>query len=143
MDEKKIKILETTFAEVKAAQDAAASLFYERLFAHDPSLRPLFTSADMAAQGRKLMAALSFTVGALRKPDALVPVLENLGVKHVPYGVTREHYATVGAALIETFSLYFGERFTGEVRAAWAEAYGLVSGVMMSAAYGELEVAHA
>ena len=49
MDEKKIKILETTFAEVKTAEDVAAALFYERLFVHDPLLRPLFTSADMAA----------------------------------------------------------------------------------------------
>lgn len=142
MDEKKIKILETTCA-VKTAEDVAAALFYERFFVHDPSLRPLFTSADMDEQGRKLMAALAFTVGALRKPDTLLPVLENLGIKHVPYGVRREHYAMVGAALIETFSLYFGERFIGEVRAARTEVYSLVSGVMMSAAYGKLEVAHA
>jgi len=143
MEERTIQILETTFAEVKSVQDTAAALFYERLFVHDPSLRRMFTSTDMGAQGRKLMAALAFTVGALRKLDALVPVLRNLGVMHVPYGVERKHYATVGAALIETLALYFGDRFTQEVRAAWSEAYALVAKVMTTAAYGEDEAAPA
>lgn len=143
MDDRKIALLETTFAEVKGVQDIAAALFYERLFVNDPSLRRLFRSADMTSQGRKLMAALAMTVGSLRKLDMLVPVLESLAIKHVDYGVERQHYETVGAALIETLSLYFGPRFTSEVRATWIEAYQLVAGVMMRTAYGEMEVVHA
>ncbi|KQV43964.1 MULTISPECIES: globin family protein [unclassified Rhizobium] len=137
MDDRKIELLETTFAEVRASQDAAAALFYERLFVNDPSLRRLFNTSDMAAQGRKLMAALALAVHSLRKLDALVPVLEGLAVKHVGYGVEPAHYDTVGTALIETLSLSFGERFTAEVRAAWTETYQLVAGVMMRAAYGQ------
>lgn len=135
MDDRKIALLETTFAEVRASQDAAAALFYERLFVNDPSLRRLFTASDMAAQGRKLMAALSLAVNSLRKLDALVPVLEGLAVKHVTYGVERNHYETVGKALIETLSLSFGDRFTAEIRNVWTETYQLVAGVMMRAAY--------
>lgn len=135
MDDRKIALLETTFAEVRASQDAAAALFYERLFVNDPSLRLLFTASDMAAQGRKLMAALSLAVNSLRKLDALVPVLEGLAVKHVTYGVERNHYETVGKALIETLSLSFGDRFTAEIRNVWTETYQLVAGVMMRAAY--------
>ena len=135
MDDRKIALLETTFAEVKASQDASAALFYERLFVNDPSLRRLFTASDMAAQGRKLMAALALAVGSLRRLDTLVPVLEGLAVKHVTYGVEQGHYETVGTSLIETLSLAFGERFTDEVRAAWTETYQLVAGVMMHAAY--------
>lgn len=139
MDDRKITLLETTFAEVKRVQESAAALFYERLFINDPSLRRLFTSADMSAQGRKLTAALALAVGSLRRLDTLVPALENLAVKHVDYGVERQHYDIVGRALIETLSLYFGARFTSDVRAAWLEAYNLVAGVMTSAAYGEME----
>lgn len=135
MDDRKIALLETTFAEVRASQDAAAALFYERLFVNDPSLRRLFTASDMSAQGRKLMAALALAVNSLRKLDALVPVLEGLAAKHVTYGVERGHYETVGKALIETLSLSFGERFTAEIRNAWTETYQLVAGVMMRAAY--------
>ena len=135
MNDHKIALLETTFAEVRASQDAAAALFYERLFASDPSLRRLFITSEMTAQGRKLMAALSLAVNSLRKLDTLVPVLEGLAVKHVTYGVERGHYETVGKALIETLSLSFGERFTAEVRSVWTETYQLVAGVMMRAAY--------
>lgn len=135
MDETQIAILETTFAEVHAAEAAAAKLFYERLFANDPSLRRLFGEADMNEQGRKLMAALALTVASLRKLDTLLPVLKKLAARHVDYGVERAHYETVGTALIETLSLFFGARFTLSVRVAWLNAYALVSGVMMSAAY--------
>lgn len=134
MDNDKIILLETSFAEVTLAKEQAAALFYERLFANDPSLRSLFDQSDLQAQGKKLMAALGFVVAGLRRPETVVPTLENLAVRHLEYGVKDAHYATVGTALIETLALYFGSRFTLELRAAWVEAYGLVSTVMRGAA---------
>ncbi len=134
MQDHQISLIEDSFAEVFAAKDDAAALFYERLFVLDPALRRLFHTADMAAQGDKLMQALAQVVGSLRALDATVPVLETLAVRHVGYGVKDAHYAEVGTALIETLSLYFGRRFTPELRAAWTEAYGIVAGVMRAAA---------
>lgn len=134
MNEQTIRILETTFAEVARKREAAAALFYERLFALDPSLQRLFLNADMKDQQIKLMAALGFVVGGLRDLSKVVPVLESLGAKHVAYGVEDQHYETVGAALLQTLSLAFGEQFTPEIRAAWTAAYGTVSGVMIEAA---------
>ena len=80
------------------------------------------------------MAALALVVGKLRQLDEVIPVLENLAVKHVAYGVEERHYATVGQALIQTLSLAFGEGFTPELRGAWLTAYGAISGVMIAAA---------
>lgn len=134
MDEQTIRILEATFAEVARNKDGAAALFYERLFALDPALRQLFLNADMREQQVKLMAALGFVVGSLRDLSRVVPVLEDLGARHVAYGVEDRHYETVGAALLQTLSLAFGEQFTAEVRAAWSAAYGTVSSVMIEAA---------
>jgi hemoglobin-like flavoprotein len=110
---------------------------------NDPSLRRLFRSADVTSQGRKLMATLAMTIGSLRELDTLAPMLESLAVKHVDYGVERRHYDTVGTALIETLSLYFGARFTRDIRAVWIEAFQLVAGVMIGAAYGKMEAVHA
>ncbi|OAP34545.1 hemin receptor [Sinorhizobium glycinis] len=134
MQEQDIILLETSFAEVAKVKEDAAALFYERLFVNDPALRPMFEHADMREQGRKLMAALSLVVGALRRLDAMIPALEHLAVKHVEYGVRHAHYATVGKALIETLSLFFGPVFTQEMRAAWTKAYDVVSGTMIAAA---------
>ena len=83
MDDRKIALLETTFAEVKASQDTSAALFYEQLFVNDPSLRRLFTASDMSAQGRKLMAALALAIGSLRRLDALV---------HTASGITGSNF---------------------------------------------------
>lgn len=134
MDENTIRMLERSFAEFAKGKEAAAALFYERLFALDPSLRALFTRTDMKAQQMKLMAALGLVVGKLRLLGDVVPVLEALAVKHVAYGVEERHYETVGTALIQTLSLFFADRFTPELREAWLGAYGTVSGVMVAAA---------
>jgi hemoglobin-like flavoprotein len=134
MDEQTIRLLEDSFAEVMKIRQEAAALFYERLFALDPALRPLFSETDMRSQEMKLMAALAMVVGKLRRLDEVLPVLETLAVKHVAYGVEERHYATVGEALIQTLSLAFGDRFVPELRTAWLTAYGAISGVMIAAA---------
>lgn len=139
MQADQIKRLEDSFAEVLSVKEVAAALFYERLFIHDPALKPLFAGTDMAEQGKKLMAALNLVVGSLRDLGRVVPTLELLAVRHVGYGVTDAHYDTVGAALIETLSLYFGERFTPELRADWSGAYQTVASVMIAAAHRAAE----
>jgi hemoglobin-like flavoprotein len=139
MQETEIIMLENSFAEVLSVRDDAAALFYERLFVNDPSLKHLFLQADMREQGKKLMASLALVVGALRKLEMVTPTLKTLAVKHTGYGVRDEHYATVGTALLETLSLFFGERFTPDLRSAWAGAYGVVSAVMIEAANEQVE----
>ena len=140
MQETEIIMLKSSFAEVFGVRDDAAALFYERLFVNDPSLKQLFLQADMAEQGKKLMAALALVVGALRNLEAVTPALKTLAVKHTRYGVRDEHYATVGIALLETLSLFFGERFTPALRSAWTGAYATVSAVMIEAANKQQEL---
>jgi hemoglobin-like flavoprotein len=128
-----IALVQRTFADVLPMADAAATLFYERLFVLDPTLRPLF-HGDMQVQGRKLMAMLHTIVVGLSRPEELVPIVRQLGVWHRGYGVTDAHYATVGAALLWTLEQELGERFTSEVKAAWTGAYTLLANTMRAAA---------
>jgi hemoglobin-like flavoprotein len=134
MDEQTIRTLETTFQEFARNREGAAALFYERLFALDPALKPMFAGADMPGQHTKLMAALGFVISSLRDLGRVVPALETLGAKHVAYGVEEAHYQTVGTALLQTLALTLGDRFTPENRAIWTSAYGVVAGVMIEAA---------
>lgn len=131
-----INRVQSSFRQVTALGDAAAELFYARLFAIDPALWPLFKH-DMKSQGRKLMTALAFVVGGLNSPEKILPVARALGIKHVAYGVERSHYATVGKALIETLEAGLGAAFDEATRAAWVKAYALLSGTMIEAAYTE------
>jgi nitric oxide dioxygenase len=129
-----VTLVQDSFAKVVPIKDAAAGLFYGRLFETDPSTKPLFAKADMAEQGQKLMATLAVVVGGLSRPDTVVPAAQALARRHVGYGVTPAQYATVGAALLWTLGQGLGEAFTPEVEAAWTAAYTLLSGVMIEAA---------
>ena len=110
-------LIQASFQRVLAIADVAAELFYGRLFELDPALRPMFRG-DMATQGKKLMNALKLIVNGLDKLEQLVPALEALARRHVNYGVTDEHYETVGAALIWTLQRGLGDSFTPSVAAA-------------------------
>jgi hemoglobin-like flavoprotein len=127
-------LVEQSFRLVAPIAEPAAAIFYRRLFELDPALRPMFAGADMASQGRKLMAAIGFVVGNLRRPEALLPAVAELGRRHAGYGVQPAHYATVGAALLDTLQVGLGEAFTPALREAWAAAYGLLAEVMQRAA---------
>ncbi|NDP47269.1 MAG: hemin receptor [Sulfuriferula multivorans] len=129
-----ITLIQQSWAEVITIQDTAAGLFYQRLFALDPAVRPLF-KGDMQSQGKKLMQALGFIVNSLARLDELVPVAQDMARRHVGYGVEAAHYDTVGAALLWTLEQGLGGRFTNDTRDAWAEAYATLSQVMKDAAY--------
>ena len=128
-----IKLVKKSFEQVRPMGTLATELFYSRLFQLDPSLRPMFKH-DLKAQAAKLMAALTLAVNGLDRPETIVPALQNLGRRHVAYGVSDEHYYTVGEALLWTLHQALGDEFTPEVKAAWTETYYLMAGVMKEAA---------
>jgi hemoglobin-like flavoprotein len=128
-----IALVQQSFAKVLPIRETAAALFYDRLFAIDPSTRPLFRR-DMAAQGAKLMAAIATIVRSLDDLEPMVDRIQALARRHVQYGVTDAHYASVGAALRWTLEQGLGADFTAEVRDAWASAYDMLSSTMLEAA---------
>jgi hemoglobin-like flavoprotein len=126
-------LVQESFAAVMPIADDAAALFYRRLFELDPSLQRMF-KGDMTEQRRKLMQMLTAAVKGLDRLDQLVPVVEDLGRRHVGYGVADAHYDTVGAALLWTLEKGLGNAFTPEVKDAWIAVYGLLAGTMKNAA---------
>ena len=128
-----IELVTTTFAKVAPIADQAAELFYGRLFEIDPTTPPLFEDTDMTEQGKKLMQMLSVAVGSLGKLDALIPQVEALGARHINYGVTKDQYGTVGAALLWTLEQGLGDAFTDDVKAAWTTVYTTLADVATSA----------
>jgi len=127
------KILRSTWIKVLTAGDAAGEMFYRRLFELDPDLQPLFGSADMTAQRKKLIQSLSLVINSLSDPEPLEGYLEALGRRHVEYGVCDRHYDTVEVALLWTLEQVLGEAWNEAVRDAWSDAYRVVAEVMKSA----------
>ena len=128
-----IELVQASWRQVMPIADAAAQLFYTRLFTLDPSLERLFRG-DMKEQGRKLMSMIGFAVKSLTRLDDLLPGLRALGQRHGGYGVRDEHYGTVAQALLSTLQEGLGEGFTPEVKDAWVAAYTVLATTMKEAA---------
>lgn len=128
------QVVRETWKQVTPVADAAAAMFYSRLFEIDPTTQPLFEGKDIAEQRRKLVASLTMAVNGLDDLDALVPVIQDLGRRHVDYGVEDMQYDSVGAALLWTLEQGLGEAWTPQAAEAWTEVYQLLAKVMLDAA---------
>jgi len=133
MTPRQIELVRESFAHVEPIADAAATIFYRRLFDLDPSVRSLFAATDMAGQRRNLMQTLTVVVRGLDRLDDLAPAVEALGRRHASYGVRPFDFETVGAALIDTLEEGLGAGFDAETRRAWTDAYGVLAAVMIGA----------
>jgi len=135
-----VTLVQQSFAKVAPISEAAAVIFYDRLFEVAPSVKPMFP-ADMKEQRKKLMATLAVVVGGLGNLESVLPAASALAKRHVGYGAKAEHYPVVGGALLWTLEKGLGDGWTPEVADAWTAAYGTLSGYMISEAYGSAEAA--
>lgn len=133
MTPEKIKLVQDSFKKVAPIAPQAADIFYERIFEVAPELRPMFPD-DMSNQKDKLMGMLGTAVTNLHQVETIIPAVQELGRKHVNYGVKDEHYKPVGDALIYTLEKGLGDDFTPEVKTAWVDTYTTLQNVMTTAA---------
>ncbi len=129
------ELVRATFSKLAIMPEVAGALFYERLFAANPSFRLLFKD-DMRVQGVKLMTMLAIVVYNLHEPDHVLPAIRDLGVRHVGYGVRPADYDALKEALLWTLEQALGEDWAPAVRDAWTVCYDELAGEMKAAASG-------
>ena len=118
------RLVQATWQQVVPIADTAAVLFYRRLFEIDPAARKLFRATDMAEQRRKLLQVLGVAIRGLDNVDGLISTVEDLGRRHVGYGVTDAHYDSVGAALLWALEQGLAGAWTPAAASAWTEVMG-------------------
>jgi len=134
MTPEQVVMVQDSWKQVLPISEKAAELFYGRLFEIAPEVKPYF-KGDMTEQGRKLMAMINTAVNALTQLETVVPAVQEMGVRHVAYGVKPEDYDSVGAALIWTLEAGLGDAFTDEVKDSWVKVYTTLADTMKAAAY--------
>jgi hemoglobin-like flavoprotein len=132
MRPQQIELLRESFMHVLFAQEEAATVFYDRLFALEPETRTLFRD-DLASQGRLLIGAIAKIITGLSRPIDMLPELHALAIRHVGYGVKEAHYAAVGSALLEMVAEKGGGKIDAATETAWCDAYAFVAGTMIEA----------
>ncbi len=134
MDTKNVKLIESSFKLVAPKGEEFVQSFYDNLFKDFPAAEELFANAELGMQGMKLLDALEFVVGHLRKPKELSDYLKKLGKRHVSYGTVADHYPMVAQALLKTLEEYAGDAWTDELKDAWVGAWGVISETMLEGA---------
>ena len=127
------ELVRATFAKLAVMPEVAGALFYERLFAANPSF-PLLFNNDMRIQSIKLMTMLAMVVYNFPEPGQILPAIRDLAVRHVEYGVKLADYDAVGEALLWTLEQVLEKDFTPAVREAWTLCYDELAGEMKAAA---------
>ncbi len=135
LTKRQIELIEQSFAAVAPRGEALAARFYDRLFADFPDVKPLFRS-EQKTQQKKLLASLVLVVNNLRNPEKLEEPLEQMGQRHLDYGVQDEQYGAVGATLLATLAEFAGSLWNAELAKAWTAAYTLISQRMIQSAAG-------
>ncbi|MEL6169139.1 MAG: globin domain-containing protein [Pseudomonadota bacterium] len=123
-----------SYHRVSADSQRAGEVFYDYLFEKAPETRALFL-ADMQTQAAKLTNTLGTIVAELQSFGTMAPLVEDLALRHVAYGVLPEHYDAVGAALLEMLERVTPGGLDPTTRAAWEAAYAALSGTMIDYAY--------
>ena len=131
MDAQQIEHVRTSYEALRGKQDQFADLFYDRLFALDPSTRALFS--DIETQKRSLLRTVDVIVEHLDNTDVAVPFVTELGQRHATYGVKAYQYSSAGAAWYWALDQTLGDAFSMDVKLAWTAAFCLLAKIMLDA----------
>ncbi len=119
-------LIRRSFRKVARQPDRVAALLYNHLFEIAPACKMLF-ACDMRQQGRKLIQLLAISVVGLDTPETLIPAIQELGQRHIRYGVTTADYQPVGAALMYALEQTLGTDWTPELHQAWVVFYEFIA----------------
>ena len=70
----------------------------------------------------------------------LALTLQQLGARHIEYGVLPQHYRIVETALLRTLEIGLKDHWTQDLRKGWAAVFKFLAKAMMSGCEHELEI---
>ncbi|XP_041469276.1 uncharacterized protein LOC121419053 isoform X3 [Lytechinus variegatus] len=139
-------LVKRTWGKLASNPAQHGSVMFAKLLTRHPTVGKLFPfgkenlsyaqllkHSQVLAHGKKVMQTVGVAVDGLNDLDLLVPILKDLGGRHVGYGVNKELFEPVGEVLLETIKEALGSDFTDEVRQAWVAVFKIVSDTMSEA----------
>jgi hemoglobin-like flavoprotein len=138
-----IRLLQRSFSKVEPVAEQFGTLFYDRLFAIAPEMKPLFRT-DIKAQQSKFMkvigevvqlqlrAIISLPATSQPTAEAMLPGAYWSGKLHAAYGVRMEDFESMKEALLWALERTLKDDMTTDVRNAWIAAYDIIARAMQA-----------
>ncbi|CAK0893048.1 unnamed protein product, partial [Prorocentrum cordatum] len=150
LTEEQVSVIETTWKQAAAlGAETVGVLLFKQIFDIAPQALQLFAFKDepnlydspkLKGHGVKVVTTVDAVVNSVRDLEALKPTLQDLGLRHVGYGVLPPHYDVVGQALLRTLKLGLKDAFTKEVEAAWTKLWAFVAKWCTAGNYPEQDI---
>jgi NAD(P)H-flavin reductase/hemoglobin-like flavoprotein len=116
------RLLKESWALVEDRQDRVANAMYARAFIARPDLRRLFP-LPLGVRHSAMLHTIVDAAIAADDEERMAARLGGLGRDHRRFGVTPEHFDTIGAALVEALRSVAGHAWLPEYEHAWLAAY--------------------
>ena len=130
LSDAEVQLLRESFLRLIPRMDALSEELYQRLFTRYPETRRLFPE-DIGELKQKLVAMFATAVDLLQDREHFQSACRDLGLSHVGYGTKTDHYAILGAILIDSLEVVAGPEFTPEELGVWTQFYLLVAQEMI------------
>ena len=130
-------------------------LFYQKFFALEPDAKQLFPlsmrwrykdwdtdeeedpedpthSPALKNLWAKFISVVGSAVAGIQDGVRLVPMLQELGVRHAGYGLQASYFHLAGKILVDVIAEGLGDSFTKEVENAWVMVSSFMVATMLS-----------
>ncbi|KAL7571327.1 hypothetical protein ACA910_007645 [Epithemia clementina (nom. ined.)] len=130
----------------KGFEQKVGLILFQHLFKKSPQTKILFGfPIDVDTDSPELLGSKRFGMHAaylvemldtalnMLGPDIelLTEIMLELGAKHIRYGVKADMFPMMGESLLIALQATLGDDFTDELKEAWVETYGELSGDMI------------
>ncbi|XP_031556223.1 neuroglobin-like [Actinia tenebrosa] len=144
LSEEQKKLIYQTWSLVEPVKVAAGRKLFARLFELNPNLQSTFpafkglelkdilNSRSLYLHAKRVMNAMENAVSSLNDSETFTCYLANLGDRHLPWNIQRQHFDIVGECLLWTLQDMLGPACTTDVAQAWAELFGYITESMLS-----------
>ena len=137
MTEEQKNLVKQSFPKVLATTLSGSAALYEKLFELVPESKELFKNTSLDRQSQMLIAAIGKIVKSIDNWDMVKPDLEAIAARHINYGLSPEHFAFFGQALMHMLQTSLKESWTKDLENAWKAVYQNVSEVMIGVIFSK------
>lgn len=115
-------LIRPSITRIFSARRSIGSAFYARLFEREPAFRKMFP-AELGKQARAFDEMIALIAKKTNDPEAVKPVLEDIGNRYRSYGTRPHHLPMIGEVFLAVLREETPGGLTSEEAEAWQRSF--------------------